>query len=112
MTLAEIETCVRLGIQVLTVVYNDSSLSLIRASQANRGYPNYGVEYGPVDFAAAAMALGAWARRVESMDDLGAAVEQGLSAGRVAVIEVLVDPAEYRAHNGPLRKRSPVDPRP
>ena len=44
-----------LGLMV-TVVYNDSSLSLIDAAQARRGLPTLGVRYGPVDFAAASAA--------------------------------------------------------
>ena len=85
MTLADIETCVREQLHFVTVVYNDSSLSLIDAAQARRGHPTLGVRYGPVDFAAASAALGAWARRVETLDELDAALHearQNRSAGR------------------------------
>ena len=44
MTLAEIETCVRERLHFVTVVYNDSSLSLIDVAQQNRGYPTLGVQ--------------------------------------------------------------------
>jgi acetolactate synthase-1/2/3 large subunit len=98
MTMAEIETCVRERLPFLTVVYNDSSLSLIDVAQQRRGYPTVGVRYGPIDFAAAAEAMGAWARRVETMDQLDHAVRDGLAAGRPAVIDARVDPAEYAAH--------------
>ena len=95
MTLGEIETCIRERLHFVTVVYNDSSLSLIDASQQRRGYPTLGVRYGPVDFAAASAGLGAWARRVDSMPDLDAAVREALRVDRPAVIDVVVDPAEY-----------------
>jgi acetolactate synthase-1/2/3 large subunit len=95
MTLGEIETCIRERLHFVTVVYNDSSLSLIDASQQRRGYPTLGVRYGSVDFAAASAGLGAWARRVETMEQLDAAVREALSADRPAVIDVVVDPAEY-----------------
>jgi acetolactate synthase-1/2/3 large subunit len=98
MTMAEIETCVRERLPFLTVVYNDSSLSLIDVAQQRRGYPTVGVRYGPIDFAAAAEAMGAWARRVERMDQLDHAVREGRAAGRPAVIDARVDPAEYAAH--------------
>lgn len=104
MTFAEIETCLRLGIDFVTVVYNDSSLSLISAAQQKKGYPNYGVDFGPVDFAAVCRGLGAWTRRVETMEELEEAVRIALNAGRPAVIDVLIDPAEYRAHVAPLDK--------
>jgi len=48
-----------------------------------------------VDFAAASAGLGAWARRVETMDELDAAVRDALRVDRPAVIDAVVDPAEY-----------------
>jgi acetolactate synthase-1/2/3 large subunit len=98
MTLAEIETCVREQLHFVTVVYNDSSLSLIDAAQARRGYPTLGVRYGPVDFAAASAALGAWARRVETMGELDAAVAEARQLDRPAVIDAVVDPQEYMSY--------------
>jgi acetolactate synthase-1/2/3 large subunit len=98
MTLAEIETCVRERIHFVTVVYNDSSLSLIDAAQTRRGYPTLGVRYGTIDFAAASAALGAWARRVATMDELDAAVAEGLEIDRPVVIDAVVDPQEYMSY--------------
>jgi acetolactate synthase-1/2/3 large subunit len=99
MTHAEIETCVRERIHFVTVVYNDSALSLIDVAQRSRGYPTYGVRYGPVDFAAVAAGLGAWSRRVETPEALESAVREGLGLDRPVVIEAIVDPAEYGAHH-------------
>jgi acetolactate synthase-1/2/3 large subunit len=99
MTLCELETCVREGIHFLTVVYNDRALSLIGVSQEIRGHPDYGVRYGDVNFALAAQALGAAGRRVTSLDELAGAVRDGLRLDRPAVVEVPIDPAEYRAHS-------------
>ncbi|HEU0106834.1 MAG TPA: thiamine pyrophosphate-binding protein [Vicinamibacteria bacterium] len=99
MTHAEVETCVRERIHFVTVVYNDSALSLIDVAQQHRGYPTYGVRYGPVDFAAVAAAMGAWSRRVETPEALESAVREGLGLDRPVVIEAIVDPAEYNAHH-------------
>jgi acetolactate synthase-1/2/3 large subunit len=99
MTHAEIETCVRERIHFVTVVYNDSALSLIDVAQQNRGYPTYGVRYGPVDFSAVAAGMGAWSRRVETLDALESAVKEGRGLDRPVVIEAIVDPAEYGAHH-------------
>jgi acetolactate synthase-1/2/3 large subunit len=95
MTHAEVETCVRERLHFLTVVYNDSGLSLIDVAQRQRGYPSLGVRYGPVDFAAVAAGMGAWARRVETLDALPDAVREALRSERPAVIDAVVDPAEY-----------------
>lgn len=101
MSLSEVETCVREGLRFVTVVFNDQQLSLIQVIQQNKGLPRRGVEYGPVDFAAAAQALGAVGFRVESAGDLDAAVKQALQADRLAVVDVRVDPTEYLSHTQP-----------
>jgi acetolactate synthase-1/2/3 large subunit len=99
MTHAELETCVRERLHFVTVVYDDSALSLIDVAQQNRGYPTYGVRYGPVDFAVVAAGMGAWSRRVDTLDALESAVKEGLRVDRPVVIEAMVDPAEYAAHH-------------
>jgi acetolactate synthase-1/2/3 large subunit len=104
MTCAEIETCVRERLHFVTVVYNDSSLSLIHVSQANRGHEPYGVDHGAVDFAAVAAGLGAWSRRVRTMGELDAAVKEGFTIDRPVVIDAIVDPSEYRAHNSAWKR--------
>ena len=101
MVFADLETCVRQRIPFVTVVYNDSALSLIQVAQERRGHTDYGVRYGSVNFAAASAALGAWSRRVHTLEELAAAVQDARAAneqGMPAVIEVPIDPREYRAH--------------
>jgi acetolactate synthase I/II/III large subunit len=100
MALAEIETCVRERLHFTTVVYDDAALSQIAAAQKRRGHPSHGVRYSAVDFAAVATALGAWARRVETMDALDAAVRESRDVDRPVVIDAVVDPAEYDAQLG------------
>lgn len=104
MTCAEVETCVRERIHFMTVVYNDSSLSLIHVAQQNRGHAPYGVDHGTVDFAAVASAMGAWTRRVRTIGELDAAVREGLSVEGPVVIDAIVDPREYQAHNSARRR--------
>jgi acetolactate synthase-1/2/3 large subunit len=104
MVLADLETAVRHKLRFVTVVYNDSALSLIQVAQERKGYPDYGVRYGEVDFRAASAALGAWSRRVRTLPELQAAVTEGLRQNGPAVVEVMIDPAEYRAHVGITRK--------
>jgi len=99
MTLAELETCVRERLHFVTVVFNDSALSLIDVAQQNRGYPTYGVRYGRVDFAAVAAGCGAWARRAESLEALEDAIVEARAIDRPVVIDAIVDPAEYLAHH-------------
>jgi acetolactate synthase I/II/III large subunit len=104
MVFADLETAVRHRLRFVTVVYNDSALSLIQVAQERKGYPDYGVRYGEVDFAAASAALGAWSRRVRTLPELQAAVTEGQRQNGPAVVEAMIDPAEYRAHVGIRRK--------
>ena len=106
MIFADLETCVRHGIHFVTVVYNDSALSLIEVAQKRRGFPDCGVRYGAVDFAAAAAALGAWSQRATTIEQLEAAVKQAQRHDGPSVIDVMIDPAEYAAHAGASRKRT------
>ena len=105
MTHAELETCVRERLHFLTVVYNDSALSLIDVAQQNRGYPTYGVKHGSVNFAAVASGFGVWSRRVDTMHALEEAVREAMRVAGPALIDAVVDPAEYAAHHP--RQRSP-----
>ena len=98
MVFADLETCVRHRIHFVTVVFNDSALSLIDVAQKRRGYPDCGVRYGMVDFAAASAALGAWSRRVNTMGELETAVKEARRHDGPSVVEVMIDPTEYRAH--------------
>jgi acetolactate synthase I/II/III large subunit len=106
MVFADLETCVRHGIHFVTVVYNDSALSLIEVAQQRRGLPDCGVRYGAVDFAAASAALGAWSRRVTTMEQLETAVKEAQRHSGPSVVEVMIDPAEYAAHAASARTRT------
>ncbi len=101
MTLSEIETCVRYGINVIVVVLNDNSLSLIKVAQEYRGHANCGVDFGTIDFAAAAEAHGARGLHVTTMEDLDSAITEALRIERPIVLDVLLDPTEYRVHADP-----------
>jgi acetolactate synthase-1/2/3 large subunit len=108
MTHAELETCVRERLHFMTVIYNDSALSLIAVAQRNRGYPTYGVKYGCVDFSAVASGFGVWSRRVETMESLEDAVREGLRVDGPVVIDAVVDPAEYAEHHPRQAGKAPV----
>jgi acetolactate synthase-1/2/3 large subunit len=112
MTLAELETCVRERLHFVTVVYNDDSLSQIEFAQRRRRLPVHAVRYRHVDFAAVATALGCWARTVESLDELAAALREAQGIDAPVLIDAHVDPAEYDAQQGPLAREGVHSPEP
>ena len=98
MTLAEIETAVRLSLRVIVVVFNDSALSLIKIKQKPAGQGgDEAVRYRPVSFAAAATAMGAAGAAVSTERELAAALADALARPGPTVIDADVDPAGYPA---------------
>ncbi len=84
-----------LNLPILTVVFSDSSLSLIRVSQQRRGFPNCGVDFPAPDFAAIARAFGIPGHRAESIGAVRTGVERALAEHQPVVLDVPVDAGEY-----------------
>ena len=98
MTLAEIETAVRLSLKVIVIVFNDAALSLIKLKQKPAGQGgSEAVSYHPVSFAAAATAMGAAAAAVTTEQGLATALAAALRRPGPTVIDASVDPASYPA---------------
>ena len=93
MTGQEIATAVHHGIDPVILVVNNSMLGTIRMHQ-EREYPDRVIATGLTnpDFVAWAESFGAFAARVERTDEFPAAFEAALCAGRVALVEVRIDP--------------------
>jgi len=98
LTLAEIETAVRLSLRVIVIVFNDAALSLIKIKQKPAGHGgDEAVRYRLVSFAAAAAAMGAAGAAVTSERELAAALADALARPGPTVIDAGVDPAGYPA---------------
>ena len=94
MTMAELETAVRVGARVVVVVFDNERYGTIRMWQERRG-TGIGVatELGPVDFAAIARACGARGVHVTRDDEFEPALRTALVADRATVIQVALDRA-------------------
>jgi acetolactate synthase-1/2/3 large subunit len=93
MTLAEIETVVRLDLDVIVVVFNDAALSLIEIKQTDGQGDANAVRYGPIDFAAVASGMGMRAAVVEGRQALRAELDQVGTGPRL--IDARISPASY-----------------
>jgi acetolactate synthase-1/2/3 large subunit len=92
MTLAEIETAVRNGLRTVVLTFDNQRYGMIRSYQERRpGAAAVATDLGPVDFAAAARALGARGVRVEDDAAFEPALRQALVADRPTVIHLVVD---------------------
>ena len=89
----EIATAMHYGVDPVILVLNNAMYGTIRMHQ-QRDYP--GREHATAltnpDFAAWARSFGAYARAVERTEEFGPALDEALHAGRVAVLELRIDP--------------------
>ncbi|HEY64916.1 MAG TPA: thiamine pyrophosphate-binding protein [Caldilineae bacterium] len=98
MVASEMETAARLGLPIVVIVLADQAMSLIRLKQELAGYEPVGTLFSPVDWCAVARGYGARAAVACTVDEVRAAVQEGLSAGEPMVIEARIDPSEYRSY--------------
>jgi acetolactate synthase-1/2/3 large subunit len=90
----EMETAVRLGLDLVVLVLKDDAYGMIKWKQANMGFDDFGLDYGNPDFVQYANSYGATGHRLESADSLIPLVEECYNAAGVHLIEVPVDYSE------------------
>jgi acetolactate synthase-1/2/3 large subunit len=87
----EMETAVRLKLNITVLILNDGSYGMIRWKQANMGFKDWGLEYGNPDFVKYAEAYGASGHRVTSAEMLPGLMEHCLNTPGVHLIDCPVD---------------------
>jgi acetolactate synthase-1/2/3 large subunit len=90
----ELETAVRLKLNIVVLILNDNSYGMIRWKQANMGFKDWGLTYGNPDFVKYAEAYGATGHRVSSAESLPELLARALDSKGVQVIEVPMDYSE------------------
>jgi acetolactate synthase-1/2/3 large subunit len=92
MTMSELETAVREHATVVALVFDNERYGTIRVHQDRRGTgAGETTDLGPVDFAAAAIALGAQGVRVDTDEAFEPALTAALAAGTTTVIHLPLD---------------------
>ena len=90
----EMETAVRLKLDITVLILNDNSYGMIRWKQANMGFQDWGLTYGNPDFVKYAESYGAKGYRVESAEQIPGLLEQCLNSEGVHLIDCAVDYAD------------------
>jgi acetolactate synthase-1/2/3 large subunit len=90
----EMETAVRLRLNLTVLVLNDNSYGMIRWKQANMGFQDWGLTYGNPDFVKYAESYGASGHRVTSAEMLPDLLRQCLGTEGVHLIDCPVDYSE------------------
>lgn len=100
----EMETAVRLGVNITILLLNDNGYGMIKWKQDGMELPSFGLDLGNPDFVKYAEAYGAQGHRVARTEDLPLLLSETLAKPGVHLIEVPVDYSENdRVLNKELR---------
>jgi pyruvate dehydrogenase (quinone) len=92
MLLGELLTAKLHNLPVKVVVFNNSSLGMVRLEMLVAGDPPYETDHDHVDFAAIAKAAGLFSVRVEKPDEVRGALRSVLDHDGPALLDVVTDP--------------------
>jgi acetolactate synthase-1/2/3 large subunit len=87
----EMETAVRLGLDLVVIVLNDSAYGMIKWKQEGVGFENYGLDYNNPDFVKYAESYGATGHRPGSFAEFEDTFRTAINAKGVHLIDVAVD---------------------
>ena len=87
----EMETAVRLKLDITVIILNDSSYGMIKWKQEGMGMENFGLDYHNPDFVKYAESYGAHAHRPESDAEFQETLKHCLNSGHVDLIDLRVD---------------------
>src|ERR671928_11514 len=90
----EMETAVRLKLDLVVLILEDSAYGMIRWKQAVDEFPDFGLTFGNPDFVRYAESYGAAGHRVRQTDDLVPTIEAAFKEGGVHLVTAPIDYAE------------------
>lgn len=103
----ELETAVRLGLDLVVLILCDNAYGMIKWKQANMGFDDFALDYGNPDFVQYARSYGAHGHRVESAAGLRPLLEQCLDSPGVHLVEAAIDYSDNdRILNRDIKARS------
>ncbi|KJH75561.1 acetolactate synthase large subunit [Pseudomonas sp. ES3-33] len=103
----ELETAVRMKMNLVVVILRDDGYGMIRWKQAQMGFENFGLDYGNPDFVLYAQSYGATGHRVESAEEFLPLIKRCIDLPGVHVIDCAVDYSENDfILNSALKERS------
>jgi acetolactate synthase-1/2/3 large subunit len=92
----ELETAVRLKLNLVVLVIEDHAFGMIRWKQAVDHFADFGMTFGNPDFVKYAEAYGAKGTRVETVGELRPALEAAFAGGGVHLLAVPIDYSENK----------------
>jgi acetolactate synthase-1/2/3 large subunit len=103
----ELETAVRLKMNVTIIILRDDGYGMIRWKQSNMGFADFGLDYGNPDFVMYAQSYGANGHRIDSAESFLPLLQRCIREPGVHVIDCPIDYSENDfILNGELKRRS------
>jgi len=90
----ELETAVRLNLNLVVLIVQDNAYGMIRWKQAVDDFTDFGLTFGNPDFVKYAEAYGARGTLIESTDQLVPTLNAAFDAGGVHLVTVPIDYSE------------------
>jgi len=87
----ELETAVRMGLDLVVIILNDSAYGMIKWKQEGVGFEDYGLDFNNPDLVAYANSFGAIGHRPESHDEFDQILDTALNSKGVHVIDLPID---------------------
>ena len=87
----ELETAVRMELDLVVIVLNDSAYGMIKWKQEGEGFENFGLDFNNPDFIKYAESFGAVGHRPKSHDDFETILDTALNSKGVHLIDLPVD---------------------
>lgn len=92
MLLGELVTASTYRLPLTVVVFNNSTLGMVKLEQLVDGLPDFGTDVPDTDYSKVAQALGFQARRVVKAKDVEGALREALAHPGPSLVEVITDP--------------------
>jgi acetolactate synthase-1/2/3 large subunit len=92
----DLETAIRLGLNLVVLIIEDHAYGMIRWKQAGMGFEDFGLTFANPDFVAYAEAYGAKGTRVAATDQFLPTLEAAFAGGGVHLVIVPVDYTENK----------------
>ena len=92
----ELETAVRLRLNLVVLILEDNAFGMIRWKQSVDQFPDFGMTFGNPDFVTYAKAYGATGTRVNAVADLRSTLERAFTDGGVQLVVVPIDYSENK----------------
>jgi len=98
----ELETAVRLNIDLTVIILNDSAYGMIKWKQQDMEFESYGLDYSNPDFVKYAESFGARGHRINKTEELPILLDECFNSGGVHLIDI---PVDYSLNNTILNKK-------